>query len=351
MTRPSSPQDGHDPRNAIRWDAGSLTLVREGGVYGRMARTHEGTVVCVHEWRGAVWCSRFEARGWTAGVEVASYGPGVAANPNVAAAPDGSLLCAYNERPRDGVHRFAVAVARSCDDGRTWSLACHVYVAGAEWENGCWEPALLVTPSGETQLFFANEHPYPTSREQQISLCRSFDAGATWDPPSAVSFRAHYRDGMPSPARLVDGSGTAVAIEDNGLDGAFKPAIVFTSAEDDWAGDPVPGDSDRRWPALARPLAASVYAGAPHLCQLSTGATVLSVQSDEGSPGAPRMTVYVGGPDARGFARPSRPFPGVAKWNSLYIHADDTITAVATTSVAGVEGVWTKDGRMVSPTG
>jgi hypothetical protein len=335
---------------AIGWDTTSLTLVREGAVYGRMARTGAGSVVCVHEWRGAIWCSRFEAGGWMLGGEVASYGFGPAANPNVAVAPDGCLLCAYNERPCDGTHPFAIAIARSEDDGRTWSTSRHVYVAGIEWENGCWEPALLVTPSGETQLFFANEHPYPDSREQEISLCRSFDSGATWSPAAAVSFRAGHRDGMPSPVRLIDGSGTVMAIEDNGVDGAFKPVMVFSPAEEEWVGDAVPGDSDRRWPALTPPLAASVYAGAPHLCQLSTGATILSVQSDEGSPGARRMTVYVGGPDARGFAHPSRPFPGIARWNSLHVHPDDTVTAVATAAVAGVEGVWTMDGRL-GPTG
>ena len=87
----------------------------------------------------------------------------------------------------------------------------------------------------------------------------------------------------------------------------------------------------------------ATYAGAPYLRQLSDGRTVLSVQSDEGTPRQPHMTVYVGDAHARCFGSASRPFAAVSRWNSLFVHADDTITAGA-----GVQGVWTMDGRLTA---
>ncbi len=334
------------PQARIDWLPGSLTLIRERGVYGRMARTASGDLVCVHEWRGDIRLSRLGAEGWALGAQVGAYEHGPAANPEILAAPGGLLLCAYNERPRDGVHPFAIAIASSRDEGHTWTAPRHVYRAGTRWENGCWEPAMLALPSGEIQLFFANEHPYPDTREQEIALCRSLDGGRTWTPPRAVSFRRGHRDGMPVPLLLRDGSGTAVAIEDDGVDGILKPAIVFFPGDACWSGEPVGGESANRWPALRAPLPATTYAGAPYLRQLSDGSTILSVQSDERTPGEPRMTVYVGDEGARDFASPTRPFDGASRWNSLFVHDDDAITAVSTTTVEGVAGLWAIDDRV-----
>jgi hypothetical protein len=329
----------------IDWDQGSPVLVCEGGVYGRMTRTAAGSLVCVHELRGNIWLSRRDADGWSLGAQVAAYEHGPAANPEILPTPDGALICVYNERPRDGVHPFAISITSSTDDGHTWTPPRHVYRAGAEWENGCWEPALLRLPSGELQLFFANEHPYPDTREQEIALCRSFDGGDTWTPPIAVSFRAGHRDGMPVPLLLRDG-GTVLAIEDNGIHGAFKPAIVRVATGADSLSGPVGGDSDDRWSALLNPLAAATYAGAPYIRRVSDGTTLLSVQSDELAPGEPRMTVYVGNGRAGAFTGATRPFSGASRWNSLYVGEDDTVTAVATTEIGGIAGVWAIEGRL-----
>ncbi|MBT3268367.1 exo-alpha-sialidase [Candidatus Poribacteria bacterium] len=334
------------PDGTIEWSADAPTLICEAGVYGRMARTVSGALVCVHEWHGDIWLSRLGADGWTLGAQVAAYEHGPAANPEIVVAPDGRLLCAYNERPRDGVHPFAIAITSSSDDGHTWTAPRHVYRAGARWESGCWEPAMLATPSGEIQLFFANEHPYPDTREQEIALCRSLDGGATWTPPTAVIFRSGHRDGMPVPLALRDDSGTVVAIEDDGIDGILKPSVVFSPDPANWSGAPVGGDSPHRWPALRDPLPASTYAGAPYLRQLLDGTTILSVQSDEITPGEPRMTVYVGDDRARDFVDPTQPFDGPSRWNALFVHADDTITAVSTTEIGGVAGLWAIDGRL-----
>lgn len=71
--------------------------------------------------------------------------------------------------------------------------------AGHEFANGCWEPSAVLLPSGEIQLFFANEGPYTHSDEQEISLLRSYDNGYSWSHhPETVSFRSGRRDGMPA---------------------------------------------------------------------------------------------------------------------------------------------------------
>ena len=142
---------------------------------------------------------------------------------------------------------------------------------------------------------------------------QSHDNGATWDRPKTVSFRAGRRDGMPVPLLLAGGKGIVLAIEDNGLNGAFKPVIIHTSFEDNWDQPFAGGDSPRRWGALEPPLPASVYAGAPYIRQLPGGETVLSVQSGEGRPSESvldhtQMVVYVGDNQARGFTNKSVPF-------------------------------------------
>jgi hypothetical protein len=213
-------------------------------------------------------------------------------------------------------------------------------------------------PWGELHLYFANEKPYPDSTEQEITLMRSFDNGETWDAPERVSFRARRRDGMPVPVFLQDGKGIALAIEDNGLAGAFKPVIVHTRVEDNWLSGAVTGDSERRWSALETPLDPAYYAGAPYLRQFPTGETVLSFQSGEGRERGDtltysRMAVYIGDSEARNFTSRSFPFdvPQNASglWNSLFIKNGDTVTAVSGTVVDGVRGIWAIDGRLTYP--
>ena len=58
------------------------------------------------------------------------------------------------------------------------------------------------------------------------------------------------------------------------------------------------------------------------------------------------MAVYVGDERARDFAGPTRPFDGASRWNSLFVHDDDTITAVSTTTAEGVAGLWAIHGRI-----
>ncbi len=332
------------PNAHIIWDASTLTLVQAGGGYGRMVRLADREILCSFEWNGAIYVRRSadEGQTWSDASLAASFAFGTAANPELLVLQDGSILLSYNERPTDGVHPYTIKICFSRDNGATWQDFQLVYQAGLASGSGCWEPAQVQLPSGEIQLYFSNENPYPLTGEQQITLVRSFDNGATWTAPQLASFRPGHRDGMPVPLALAGNSQTLLSIEDNGLAGAFKPAVVT----------PV---IDLRWAALAVEPPSAVYAGAPYLRQFPSGETVLSVQSAEGrsSPGTldySRMVVYTGDSTAHGFTNSSEPFAVPAAfnglWNSLFIKNPVTVTAISGTTLNGVSGLWSIDGRL-----
>jgi uncharacterized protein (TIGR03437 family) len=72
------------------------------------------------------------------------------------------------------------------------------------------------------------------------------------------------------------------------------------------------------------------------------------------------MAVYIGDSNARGFTNVSVPFPvppdANGLWNSLFIRNASTVTAISTTTLDGIYGLWSIDGYLeydgapVSPT-
>jgi len=322
-----------------------------------MARLADRRILCSYERGGRIYVrhSRDEGRTWDAEIPVAEYAYGNAANPEMLVLRNGWVMLSFNERPRDGIHPFTIKTTISKDGGATWEAAKLVYEAGTNSGTGCWEPAQIQLPSGEIQLFFANEKPYPDTTEQEITMVRSFNDGESWSPPQRISLRAGHRDGMPVPVLLAGAKGIAVAIEDNGIAGTFKPAIVHTTPAENWGQAFAGGESERRWAALQVQLPDAVYAGAPYLRQFPGGETVLSVQSGEGrlNQGTLRnsqMVVYLGNPEARNFHAGSVPFPVAPEasglWNALFIKDETTVTAISGTVINGVRGLWAIDGRL-----
>ena len=353
----SSPVESAEAQSTIRWQSDTAVLIQRGAGYGRMAQLPDDSILCAYSRGKTIYARRSTDNGstWPDETLAVDYPQGRAANAELLVLRDGRVLLMYNERPTDGQSPYAIGVCTSNDRGRTWQDHRRIYAAGTERRIGCWEPAAVELPSGEVQLFFANENPYRNSGEQEITRLRSIDGGRTWLQPQAVSFRAGHRDGMPVPLLLQGGRRIALAIEDNGLSGRFKPAIISLPTAEPAEPLPVSGDDDRRQSALVDPLPEQVYAGAPYLVQLPSGETVLSVQSTEGRGAShdftkSRMVVYVGNAEATRFAGRSVPFealtdaPGL--WNSLFVKDTKTITAISGTTIDGVKGLWAIDGHV-----
>ena len=185
---------------------------------------------------------------------------------------------------------------------------------------------------------------------------RSFDGGESWGEAEKISFSSNSRDGMPSPIYLPHRGEIAVAIEDNGIRGRFKPVIVRSAKY--WKDAPVLRSDVRREEALREDCAVhdTIYAGAPYLIRLGKHHTLLSVQSTEGRSGTnerrANMQVYVGDKDARNFHNRSTPFLELpenanALWNS--IHQIDENHVIAVMSVSGVRpgGIWCVIGEIL----
>lgn len=336
----------------IAWDARTRQRVFDGPAsYPRMIRLQNGNLLASVESRGGSYAliSRDDGNSWSDPKQVAAPQDSIiAAAPSLLKLKNGTVLLAYNTRPpmdnAQASRRFGIKVKASTDGGHTWEERSTVLKAGVESSRGVWEPAMIQLPSGEIQLFVANEYPYPDSDDQEISMFRSTDQGMTWSDFETISYRVGHRDGMPAPRQLNGDNGIAVAIEDNGIGGGgdFKPAIVWTeSVEDAWASGPIRGTSERRWRALSEEarLPATVYGGAPYLVQFSSGETLLSFQSNKGRSGdwqQSTMVVSIGSEEAKAFSRLSYPFDVPAGrralWNSLFIKDERTVTALTATT-------------------
>jgi len=341
----------------LEWDPANARLIEEGATYGRIKRLDGNTLLLCSEKRGRSWVRRGNSEGtaWEPPVLAATNPHGSAANPELCVLRDGTVLLAWNNRPRPdgGPHRYSIQLARSRDGGRTWKPdPGPVFAGGTVGSDGVWEPALLELPGGELQLFFADEASVGTG--QQITVMSSRDHGATWGAPRRACFRDGHRDGMPVPA-LLDGR-IAIAIEDNGLPGPdgqpglFRPTLVTTALDKPWLL-PVQAGHPDRWAALAVPPPEGSDLGAPYLCALPGGGTVLSVQSNEDDRRWHRCAVYVGDDQGRRFAQRSLPFglppESSCLWNSLFVRDARTVLALGDVRLHGRRGLWLNAGRVV----
>ena len=342
----------------IKWEDESRHFVGRG-VYGRIKEVDSRHAIVYDVGRTAI--IRFsddKCESWGRPIEVAKAEGYAYTNCELLQLQSNRLIYTWNARPlRDTGLPYKIMYALSDDGGKSWSEGKDLYIAGTEPRRGCWEPIVLQLPSGEVQVYFANEAPYINSSEQEISLMRSYDDGKSWSYAERVSFRAGKRDGMAVPIYLPHCDEIAVAIEDNGIRGNFKPAIIRTSKN--WRDGFVTGNDQRREEALAKRCAVhdTIYAGAPYLIRLGDEHTLLSVQSTENRRGNSHkfanLQVYVGDKEARKFCNRSTPLTdlnenGCALWNSL-AQIDDT-TVIAVMSIGGAEqgknGIWTVKGKI-----
>jgi hypothetical protein len=331
-----------------------------------MIKLRNGTLFCVYESDRSIHAIKSSDGGksWSPAKVIATPENNVScAVPEVIQLQGGSIMVSYNLRPprnnADPEKRFAIRVTRSLDDGETWSNPVEVYRAGFEFGNGCWEPAQIQLPSGEIQLYIANEGPYTQSDEQEITMFRSVNDGDTWSPGQTVSFRSGHRDGMPVPLLLKNKNEIIVAIEDNGISGReFKPAIIRTTLSNSWSNAPVSGSNGCREHPMAPTdsIPARKYAGAPYIRQLPSGNVILSYQSNERRKDfkwdRSDMIVAIGNSEGKNFNRKSIPFyisdpSKTALWNSICVENDTTLIALTSTNAFGRTAVWMIKGYLI----
>lgn len=349
----------------IEWDPESVQRVQPGA-YGRVRVLKDGRWALVSSEQRCVDIAFSRDRGitWTRPLAVAEMEGYYLTNSEMIELDDGRLLYGFNARPlvkEGGKLPYAILTVESGDGGLTWTKPHLVFQAGTGFGDGCWEPSFLRLPSGELQLYFANEGPYTRSDEQEISYLSSRDGGRSWGAVRTLSFRKGSRDGMPVPLLLKGHSHVVVAIEDNGLSGDFKPVILHSKPGAIWGEEAIGGDSPRRLPALQGKHTpdARLYMGAPYLVQLGTGETVLSVQSSGGrlrdSADYSVAEVFVGDEQAGNFGEGTRPFPGLppqatANWNGLTVIGEREVLIVSsirdTASPVGSE-IWIARGKLV----
>lgn len=365
----STCQSGENQENKdyfIEWENSTLVCIADEGGYPRMRRLEDRSLIVVYEnRRGDVMVKKSADEGGTWGEPVMAY-PAFnftdektgettkvnITNPEIIQLSNGDILLATNLRPRkEGIYPFSVALKKSTDNGATWTQPDILYRAGTYFGDGCWEPSFLMLPNGILHLYFANESPYRTSDEQEISMLYSTDHGTSWSQTyTTVSFRKGKRDGMP--VAVHDGSKIYVAIEDN-LSQQFKPWLVQSSIAQAWA-NPVLENSPYRYSALKNPLAVEVYAGAPYLIHTDEGFFVLSYQTtgNRSSDWELSTMEVVVSDRASDFRNPSRPFDvpfsKEAKWNALCDLGDNAIAALASTNFKSDKiGVWMMKGKII----
>ncbi|MDB5013960.1 MAG: hypothetical protein JWQ25_2162, partial [Daejeonella sp.] len=351
----------------IAWDfstrkkvSGSVNAARYSG-YARLIELNNGSLMCVYEADGNIVTVKSIDFGdsWSEPSLVVKKEDGFNMSvPDILQLADQSILICYNPRPyaNEPSKNFAIHTIKSYDNGLSWKDDRTLYEASFKFQDGCWEPAALQLPSGEIQLFFANEGVYLSSEEQNISLVRSNDSGLTWTKtPEIASFRAGRRDGMPSPLLLKNGKDIVFSIEDNGSDN-FKPYIIKNAVSDNWT-QTVSASSPNRTYALKEKIDNGIYAGAPYLRQLKTGETILSYQGTENRINKlenSEMKVVIGDENALDFNRKSVPFviPGdkSALWSSVSVLNDNTVIALTSTNAYSVSGnteIWMIKGHVI----
>ncbi|MCF0176367.1 MAG: exo-alpha-sialidase [Bacteroidales bacterium] len=351
-------------RSRIAWDRSTITKVMQPGNYGRIRDLGKGHLIAVASSGTGIGFTSSHDNGLTwekPRIIVQGRKELTMSVPEIIQLKNGNLLLTYNPRPaqpNDNVNlKYGIRARISSDLGQTWSDEIFVFDAQHYKRQGCWEPFALELPSGQIQIFFANENDYPDSNDQNISMCRSFDGGYTWSETKMVSQRKKSRDGMPVALYLKESGETIVAIENNGFPGhtgRMQPAII--RLQKNWKGPFVGFDSPYREYALAEPLDRIDNAGAPYICRARTGEVLLSYQGTENRdvPLLPNklksidntqeMFVAVGDSAGRGFTNRSTPFslplgPGLddkngykAHWNSLTSLKSGEILAVTSSN-------------------
>jgi hypothetical protein len=124
--------------------------------------------------------------GWSCYAIPAAPARGIAADPSVCAAPDGTLHVAYDTATSPGAYNAEVMVTGSGDQGATWTTPVEVDGdLGRAYDFFPWIACDPVT--GALAVSFYSTRGDPSGRLVQEDLTWSLDGGTTWTPPAQVS--------------------------------------------------------------------------------------------------------------------------------------------------------------------
>ena len=342
----------HEPfeRSRIYWDMNTrrVPLSPPSG-YGRLIELQDGRLLMM----GTAWSRGIEVTyssdsgdHWTSPQTVIRHPDKYElCNPDFVQLPDGTILLGLNYRPVEPYSEdrpFTIGVLRSEDNGLTWSKMTRVHTASHLGQDGCWEPAFLLLPSGEIHCYFSLE--LEGNNDQQIMLSRSYDNGLSWTPAQRVSYRQGHRDGMPV-AILTDNGEIVYSIEDNGQPGynGFRATTIRCTLEDNWSSWVDAGSANRSKMLVSSADLSHISAG-PYIRKLPGGETVMSWMGEcEGTDGKGidyyHHFVAVGDADCRNFRCTNHSFyvpeGGRASWGSVNVDNAGNVYAVAGTYAGG----------------
>lgn len=199
-----------------------------------------------------------------------------------------------------------IMVARSRDQGRTWSTP--VAVNDTPDERGVFNPAIAASPDGLhlTVIFYDKRHDDGTGRWVDLYLAESFDGGTTWEPNVRITTESSDLEKAPltSGRRMLgDYQGIVPALN---LETPGVALWVDTRVE---TPDPYAATLARRQPATfrawqtlafadpdaeeARPEADGEGDGLPNLVEYLVGASPLRIDAGPLRPAAMAGTAWM----------------------------------------------------------
>ncbi|KAL9107678.1 MAG: hypothetical protein Q9227_007485 [Pyrenula ochraceoflavens] len=207
-------------------------------------------------------------------------------NPYILQLPSGRVLVAFrnHDRTAAGVYTFfRITICASSDNGATWSfLSTPASDPGPV--NGNWEPFLRIATDGSLQLYYSREN---SGADQDNLMRTSTDGGASWTSATTVSGSGtnNARDGMVGVASTNGGASLLAVFETETNGGQFTIGAVSSN------------DDGRSWGnrrTIFTPSAGNANANAPQVVNVG-GTMVVSVQTDEDSPGSVAAKVITSG--------------------------------------------------------
>lgn len=340
----------------IIWDSSSLRKITDGN-YARIRELDNQQLIAVYSRGSHIYIKHSDDQGSTWENEQllaegdANY---IMTNAEAIQLANKSIVVGLNRRVKDEKwgrgYTYGIMIVSSDDYGQTWSEPQLIYNAGNSGNIGCWEPSFLQLPDGEVHCYFANEYPYPSTNEQEVSLLRSSDNGENWTTEiETVIFASGARDGMPVP--ILDGDNILLAIEDNSNNHVLQPTIIKEPVSSNWKNGLVGSNDSRRFHAVPD-FSRTRYAGAPYLAKLNSGELILSFQDrNEREKNFETMKVLVGESVIEPFNHESVPFAisksNSAQWNSLCVLSSGKVIAVTSTT-AYDKGVYMVIGEVVN---